>query len=77
LDYTGPKRIHVPKAPPLGLLLESPQFKTYNTRVIDTRTGTEDDRETVTFDPYEEKMKDFKLKWIYERLRQDELEQHV
>jgi tRNA pseudouridine38-40 synthase len=60
LETFGPKRIHVPKAPPLGLLLQQPQFKTYNERI-----------------KQKAEMDDFKVKWIYERLRQDELETNV
>ncbi|TXT13262.1 hypothetical protein VHUM_00629 [Vanrija humicola] len=73
----GPKRIHIPKAPPLGLLLEQPQFKTFNERTL--RFPKEDgmEREIVDFSPYEGLMHDFKVKWIYERLREVELEHNV
>ncbi|WVQ96606.1 tRNA pseudouridine(38-40) synthase [Kwoniella sp. CBS 9459] len=73
----GPKRIHVPKAPPLGLLLEAPQFGVYNSRITDKRGGLQEDRDPVNFGLYAEKMHAFKVKWIYERLRQEELEAHV
>ncbi|OCF37335.1 tRNA pseudouridine(38-40) synthase [Kwoniella heveanensis BCC8398] len=73
----GPKRIHVPKAPPLGLLLEAPQFGVYNSRITDKRNGLQEDRDPVNFGLYAEKMHAFKVKWIYERLRQEELEAHV
>ncbi|OCF75536.1 tRNA pseudouridine(38-40) synthase [Kwoniella mangroviensis CBS 8886] len=73
----GPKRIHVPKAPPLGLLLEAPQFGVYNTRITSKANGLQEDRDPVDFGLYAEQMRDFKVKWIYEKLRQEELEAHV
>ena len=32
-ELFGPSRVHVPKAPGLGLLLENPLFESYNTRI--------------------------------------------
>ncbi|KAK4684269.1 tRNA pseudouridine38-40 synthase, partial [Tremellales sp. Uapishka_1] len=74
---TGPKRIHVPKAPPLGLLLESPQFKTYNDRIKETPNDAAEEREPVNFGLYKEEMQAFKVKYIYEKLRLEELESSV
>jgi len=76
-SYPGPKRIHIPKAPPLGLLLESPQFRTYNSRIETKMYGGPDDRDKVEFTPYADQMNDFKVKHIYEKLREDELRTHV
>jgi tRNA pseudouridine38-40 synthase len=73
----GPKRIHVPKAPPLGLLLQQPQFKSYNERIKQKIGGMQEDRDPVDFTVYAELMETFKVKWIYERLRQDELETNI
>jgi tRNA pseudouridine38-40 synthase len=73
----GPKRIHIPKAPPLGLLLESPQFRTYNNRIESNIYGGPDDRDKVEFTPYADQMQEFKVKHIYEKLREDELKTHV
>ncbi|WWC88286.1 tRNA pseudouridine(38-40) synthase [Kwoniella dendrophila CBS 6074] len=73
----GPKRIHVPKAPPLGLLLQAPQFGVYNDRVLNKHHGLQEDRDAVDFGLYDELMNDFKVKWIYEKLRQEELDSHV
>nr|XP_031858534.1 tRNA pseudouridine(38-40) synthase [Kwoniella shandongensis]KAA5525606.1 tRNA pseudouridine(38-40) synthase [Kwoniella shandongensis] len=73
----GPKRIHIPKAPPLGLLLEAPQFGVYNDRITQKLNGLTDDRDPVDFGLYAEQMHAFKVKWIYEKLRQEELEHHV
>jgi len=73
----GPKRIHIPKAPPLGLLLEAPQFGMYNTRIGQKKNGLQIDRDPIDWDVYANEMREFKLKNIYEKLRQDELETHV
>lgn len=77
LTGIGPKRIHIPKAPPLGLLLESPQFRTYNQRIDHNVYGGPDDRDKVDFTPYAKEMEEFKIKHIYEKLREDELRTHV
>ncbi|EIW67637.1 hypothetical protein TREMEDRAFT_14084, partial [Tremella mesenterica DSM 1558] len=71
----GSKRIHIPKAPPLGLLLEAPQFKTYNKRIREN--SHQYDHEPVDYTSYAEEIMAFKVKYIYERLRQEELERHV
>ena len=73
----GPKRIHIPKAPPLGLLLEAPQFRTYNERIHNDTNGITEDREPVDFECHAEEMQAFKTKHIYDKLRQEELETHV
>lgn len=73
----GPKRIHIPKAPPLGLLLEQPQFRTYNKRVHELPNVSGEERPEVDFKPYEEVMHDFKVHWIYERLREVEFEANI
>jgi tRNA pseudouridine38-40 synthase len=39
--------------------------------------GGPDDRDKVEFTPYAEQMNDFKVKHIYEKLREDELRTHV
>jgi len=76
-NNAGPKRIHIPKAPPLGLLLEQPQFKTYNERARTLPKSGDETRSYVDFSKYADKMHDFKVKWIYERLREVELESNV
>ncbi|KLT42722.1 pseudouridine synthase [Cutaneotrichosporon oleaginosum] len=70
----GPKRIHIPKAPPLGLLLEQPQFKVYNERTRSIPNPDGEPREIVDFSKHAEEMQAFKVKWIYDALRQTELE---
>ena len=71
----GPKRIHIPKAPPLGLLLEAPQFKTYNDRV--KSQGGDFEHDIVDYAPHAEMIMAFKIKYIYEKLRLEELEKHI
>lgn len=74
----GPKKIHIPKAPPLGLLLQQPQFKIYNDRLkagVGSNIG--DDRIPLTWKEYEEEMEEFKVKWIYEKLREEELNNNI
>lgn len=71
------KRIHIPKAPPLGLLLEQPQFKTYNDKAQKLPNHGAEPRELVDFSKYEDIMHKFKVEWIYERLREMELEQNT
>lgn len=77
IPRAGPKRIHIPKAPPLGLLLESPQFRTYNQRIESNVYGGPEDRDKVDFTLYSKEMDDFKVRHIYEKLREDELRTHV
>lgn len=73
---SGPKCIHIPKAPPLGLLLEAPQFRTYNELKLKSVGGPED-REHIDFEKYADQIHAFKVKYIYEALRQEELETNV
>lgn len=76
-----PGKIHVPKAPALGLLLNSPVFQGYNNRIHpynqqlekQHKAGklTEEDlaqqrREEITFDPFKEEMEAFRMKHIYQ-----------
>ena len=73
----GPQRIHIPKAPPLGLLLEAPQFGLYNKRISSKPNGLESDHDPINWELYSKEKDAFKLKYIYDRLRKDELETHV
>ncbi|KAJ3007916.1 tRNA pseudouridine synthase 1 [Thoreauomyces humboldtii] len=66
----GNKKLNIPKAPALGLLLERPMFDVYN-----KKWATEaNDREPVDFEKYRVVMEAFKEKWIYSRLVEEELE---
>lgn len=81
----GPKQIQIPKAPSLGLLLEQPQFGTYNLKVKETNDKIKEgdpDAENHRHDPidyeiYRETIDNFKVKHIYERMRQEEAENNV
>lgn len=84
----GPARIHVPKAPGLGLLLEEPIFAGYNRKLLDSmkRQGETPEgnnkgdggvlKEPVEFERYGDKMEQFKQTWIYDRIHQEEEEKH-
>ncbi|KAG0043197.1 tRNA pseudouridine synthase 1 [Gryganskiella cystojenkinii] len=60
-------QINIPKAPSLGLLLERPQFATYNRKVAATHAPLE-------FEPYAEEMDAFREKFIYDGIIREELE---
>ncbi|PWN48874.1 pseudouridine synthase [Violaceomyces palustris] len=73
----GPARIHVPKAPGLGLLLEEPLFGGYNQRIAENnrrieklgRKADEDmKRDPVEYTAYKEQMEAFKQTFIYDRI---------
>jgi tRNA pseudouridine38-40 synthase len=58
----GPRRISIPKAPGLGLMLERPMFTEYNKRAPGL------DKEPIDFAKYEDKITEFKDKHIYRRM---------
>jgi tRNA pseudouridine38-40 synthase len=49
----------------------------YNTRIGQKKNGLQVDRDPIDWDVYADEMKEFKLKYIYDKLRLDELETHV
>ncbi|KAH6898241.1 pseudouridine synthase [Thelonectria olida] len=57
------KKMAIPKAPGLGLLLERPVFYNYNRKAQESFG-----KETIDFSKYEEKIQAFKDKQIYERI---------
>lgn len=59
----GPKRISIPKAPGLGLLLERPVFESYS-----RKAKASFDKEPLNFSKYEKEIEDFKQKQIYNRI---------
>ncbi|KAL8410277.1 hypothetical protein RB596_000106 [Gaeumannomyces avenae] len=59
----GPKRISIPKAPGLGLLLERPVFENYSKRAVQSL-----DRPPLNFDKFEAEIQTFKDKHIYKRM---------
>jgi tRNA pseudouridine38-40 synthase len=63
----GRRRISIPKAPGLGLLLERPVFEVYNRRAAD-----QFEKETLDFDKYEKEMMEFKDREIYSRMFETE-----
>lgn len=59
----GSRRISIPKAPGLGLMLERPVFEEYN-----RKAKSEYGREPIDFGNYEEQIQEFKDKEIYRRM---------
>ncbi|KAJ2475222.1 tRNA pseudouridine synthase 1 [Coemansia sp. RSA 2052] len=69
----GP-RINIPKAPSLGLLLESPVFDGYNMRSEKNAQGSTDH---VTFEPYQSTIDEFKQRFIYDAITRTELTDNI
>lgn len=67
----GPQKINIPKAPALGLLLESPVYDGYNTRLQEFGYST------IDFSKYHAEMEAFKLKNIYDKIYQEEVDENV
>lgn len=83
----GPARIHVPKAPGLGLLLEEPLFGGYNRHLEELlkrqpdlgKAGPGDGgvaKEEIIFSKYAKEKDAFKNHWIYDRIYREEEETH-
>lgn len=66
------KRINIPKAPALGLLLERPVFEVYNRKTQQAKSRDPTMRECIDFDVYKDTINDFKQKWIYSKIFEDE-----
>ena len=66
----GPARIHIPKAPGLGLLLEEPLFGAYNSRVASSNNRVREDekRDPVAYEEHKSLMQEFKQTYIYDRI---------
>ncbi|KAG8946560.1 tRNA pseudouridine synthase 1 [Tulasnella sp. 424] len=85
----GPRRITVPMAPALGLLLEQPLFGSYNDRVrsenaaLEKQKSVSDEekanrrRDEIDFSKHQKDIDEFKLKLIYERMREEEAKSNV
>lgn len=63
----GPQKIHIPKAPALGLMLRGPIYDMYNKKVGDTNkqvdNGKMDEnarKEAITYEPIEDQVQAFK-----------------
>ncbi|KAL6454094.1 PUS1 tRNA pseudouridine synthase 1 [Candida maltosa Xu316] len=65
------KKINIPKAPALGLLLENPVYDGYNPKLVSL--GYDE----VDFSKYEKEMLDFKMKNIYDKIYADELKENT
>ncbi len=63
----GEKKVSIPKAPGLGLLLERPVFDSWNVKAVE-----EYKRDPIVFGNYEKEMQEFKQKEIYERIYREE-----
>ncbi|KAL1838174.1 hypothetical protein VTJ49DRAFT_2976 [Mycothermus thermophilus] len=61
-DSYGPRRISIPKAPGLGLMLERPMFTEYNKRAPSLG------KEPIDFSKWEDKIREFKDQHIYRRM---------
>lgn len=59
-------RINIPKAPALGLLLEAPVYETYNNQLIKFGYNT------IDFGRYQKEMDEFKMKFIYDKIYNEE-----
>lgn len=70
-DAYGPQKINIPKAPALGLLLESPVFEGYNTRL--EKFGYK----PIDFSRYQDEMDAFKMKNIYDKIYKEEVDENV
>ncbi|KAG8873846.1 tRNA pseudouridine synthase 1 [Tulasnella sp. 331] len=85
----GPRRINVPMAPALGLLLEQPVFQTYNEIVTRENAAlllrpnlTPEDvaakvRPPIEFEAHQQQIDAFKVRYIYERMREEEQEKSM
>lgn len=71
VDSYGPKKIAIPKAPGLGLLLERPVFTVYNYK------ASEAGRDQINFDNYAETIREFKQREIYDRIFREEEESNA
>lgn len=69
------KKINIPKAPALGLLLERPIFRVYNEKLREKSPDVV--RDPISFDKYTDQIEEFKREWIYEKIFQAENQEHV
>ncbi|EJD34606.1 pseudouridine synthase [Auricularia subglabra TFB-10046 SS5] len=78
-ELYGPPKVHIPKAPALGLLLEYPLFESYNTKIEATvHSSIESERrEPIDFAPLSARMDEFKEAKIYSEIRAREAELNI
>ncbi|CCK69858.1 pseudouridine synthase PUS1 KNAG_0D01060 [Huiozyma naganishii CBS 8797] len=67
----GPQKINIPKAPALGLLLESPVYEGYNSRL--EKFGYD----PIDFSKYQNEIDAFKMKHIYDKIYKEEVDDNV
>lgn len=67
----GPTKVNIPKAPALGLLLESPVFETYNLKLLDLGYNH------IDFGQYKQQVDEFKMKYIYDKIYSEETKDSV
>ncbi|KAI8376455.1 pseudouridine synthase [Radiomyces spectabilis] len=65
-------KVNIPKAPALGLLLERPIFTVYNRKVEE-----KGERQQIDFDVYKDTIDDFKKRWIYDKIFENEKAEQV
>ncbi|CUS23173.1 LAQU0S08e03730g1_1 [Lachancea quebecensis] len=70
-DAYKPQKINIPKAPALGLLLECPVYEGYNKRLKEFGYNP------IDFGKYQDKMDEFKMKHIYDKIYQEEVSENV
>lgn len=68
----GSRKISIPKAPSLGLLLESPVFESYNNMATSQHS-----RQPIDFTVHKEEMDAFREKMIYSKLFVEEEKSNV
>ncbi|KAF8906213.1 pseudouridine synthase [Gymnopilus junonius] len=75
-ELYGQRDVFVPKMPSLGLLLEEPQFESYNERmvVINSKLQPTDPefRPLIDFEQYRSQINEFKDEFIYKNMREVE-----
>jgi tRNA pseudouridine38-40 synthase len=71
-DCFGPRKISVAKAPALGLLLENPLFDHYNNVISKVNQ-----RDPLDFTKYKTEIDEFKQKFIYSKIFEQEESEHT
>lgn len=71
-ETLGPRKISIPKAPSLGLLLESPVFESYNNMATSQHS-----REPIDFDIHKQAIDEFRERMIYSKLFAEEEKSNV
>jgi tRNA pseudouridine38-40 synthase len=68
-------KVNIPKAPSLGLLLHEPVYGQYNRRCDSLENNSCDFKgEKISFESFQEKVDEFKSKWIYSQIYEEEMQ---